>query len=40
VAAVEEEEACGCGRAAEEVGLSGIDGGGGDRWSRERATGT
>jgi hypothetical protein len=35
--------ACACGRAvavAEEAGSSGVDSGGGDRWSRERAAGT
>jgi hypothetical protein len=32
---------CTCGRAAvEEAGSNNVDGGGGDRWSREHAVGT
>jgi hypothetical protein len=40
-AAAVEEDACARGRAtAKEAGSSGVDDGGGDRRSRERATGT
>jgi hypothetical protein len=36
VVAEEEEVVHGRAAAAEEIGSSGIDGGAGDRWSRER----